>query len=163
MRQWTRHATCCPQRKLIPGRRPSGLTAQPLPNRPCLCPGRTAGQRECGRGRAGHSWPSLRQGLHLARPWEADPQPGGGPAAGDPGRPPAQRAASQPGRACPSTPAPFPLGIGRPRPVRSLVERSTGLVLAARDYSWANWIETACQPRSAPPLTRRVNPRPTVV
>jgi hypothetical protein len=44
-----------------------------------------------------------------------------------------------------------------------LAEWSTGLVLAARDYSWANWIATACQPRSAPPLTRRVNPRPTVV
>jgi hypothetical protein len=44
-----------------------------------------------------------------------------------------------------------------------LAQRSTGLVLAARDYSWANWIATTCQPRLAPPLTCRVNPRPTVV
>jgi hypothetical protein len=76
---------------------------------------------------AAPSWEHLAvaaQGLHLARPWEGGPQPGGGPAAGDPGRPPARVAGGRPPRPLtrclwPSTRAPFPLGIGRPWPGRS--------------------------------------------
>jgi len=42
-------------------------------------------------------------------------------------------------------------------------EHSTRWVPAGRDHSWANWIATTCQPRLAPPLTCKLNPRPTVV
>jgi hypothetical protein len=83
-------------------------------------------------------------------------------------------AATRPPSGRPASPALDPVFVAlnpsalpaRDRPALAstiLAERSTGLVLAARDYSWANWIATTCQPRLAPPLTCMVNPRPTVV
>jgi hypothetical protein len=116
--------------------------------------------------RVGEHLAVAAQGLHLARLWEPAHNP-------EAVRQQAIEAARQRSER-PATPALDPVFVAlnpgalaaRDRPALArtiLAERSTGLVLAARDYSWANWIATTCQPRLAPPLTCMVNPRPTVV
>jgi hypothetical protein len=53
--------------------------------------------------------------------------------------------------------------VSRPDRIPNPVIRLGFRLFGRRDYSWANWMAMACQPRLAPPLTCMVNPRPTVV